>query len=161
VTVSRTAAQNQDPERPKNTVTITYEGANPKADFKLKFVPKPGAMPDKNDKNVGAHTRTVGLLHWTAPDDRFASGGLADEAGRPTTFCAEPMVGVTPGRTYEFSSQSVESPEAYGLPNNELGRKEANLRGTYIRELYGRHYLDARKADNPDGPLAFHTALWE
>jgi hypothetical protein len=92
------------------------------------------------------------------PLDRLSAGGLDRNF---TAFCAEPLVGVTAGNTYRFHVQNPEDPEAYGLPNTEAGREQARVRASYIRELFGRHYLTSLNFDNPDNARAFQVALWE
>lgn len=142
---------------PKYRVIINYQGADPKGEFAFKFV----NTKMKAREPAGNYVRPSGLLRWTVPEDQFAANGLAGQDAAFATFCAEPLVGVVAGRTYQFELQSPDDPAAYGLKNDEAGLKEAKLRADYIRELYGRHYKDARFVSNPDAPLAFQAALWE
>ncbi|HYH67641.1 MAG TPA: hypothetical protein VD866_23290 [Urbifossiella sp.] len=105
-----------------------------------------------------SYTKSVGALRWDVPTDRLTAAGLDRNF---TAFCAEPLVGVTAGNTYRFDVQSPEDPLAYGLPATEAGIAEAKLRGTYIRELFGRHYLTSVNFQSPDNTRAFQAALWE
>ncbi len=105
-----------------------------------------------------SYTKTVGALRWDVPEDRFTGAGFDRTF---TAFCAEPLVGVTAGTTYRFDLQRPEDPAAYGLKDDEAGRTEATLRGKYIRELFGRHYLTSQNFQSPDNARAFQAALWE
>ncbi len=122
-----------------------YAELNPKGSFTFKM-------------DGQSYTKSVGALRWEVPTDRLTGAGL-DRAF--TAFCAEPLVGVTAGNTYRFDVQSPEDPLAYGLPATEAGIAEAKLRGTYIRELFGRHYLTSLNFQTPDNARAFQVALWE
>ena len=134
------AAMAQTPD-----ILATYRGLDPQGRFAFKM-------------NGEAHTKSVGALHWDVPAERLTAGGLDRSF---TAFCAEPLVGVTAGTTYRFDVQSVDDPAAYGLPNTEAGKAEAKLRGTMIRELFGRHYVNSANAQSADAAKAFQVALWE
>jgi len=130
----------QNPE-----VIATYRGLDAKANFSFKMKGESYAKP-------------VGLLNWDVPQEQFGTAGL-DRAFK--AYCAEPLVGVTAGNTYRFDILSPDEPPSYNLPDTEAGRKEAKLRGTYIRELFGRHYLTSLDANTPDAARGFQVALWE
>jgi hypothetical protein len=126
-------------------VVAVYNGLNPTGSFSFKL-------------NGESYTKPVGMLHWNVSPDRLTAAGL-DRAF--TAFCAEPLVGVAAGTTYRFDLQSPDEPAAYGLPVTDEGKAEAKLRGTYIRELFGRHYLTSLNFQSPDNARAFQAALWE
>lgn len=126
-------------------ILATYRGLDPQGRFAFKM-------------GGEAHTKSVGALHWDVPADRFSAGGLDRSF---TAYCAEPLVGVSAGTTYRFDVQSPDDPAAYGLPDTEAGKAEAKLRGTYIRELFGRHYLTSMNFQSPDAARGFQVALWE
>ena len=132
-------------QAPTPDVIATYGGLDPKGSFTFKM-------------KGATHTKPVGLLNWDVPQDQFSTAGL-DRSFK--AFCAEPLVGVTAGNTYSFNLLSPDSTAAYNLPDTEAGRKEANLRGVYIRELFGRSYLSSQNPATPDAARAFQAALWE
>jgi hypothetical protein len=134
-------ARGQNPE-----VVATYLRADPKAPFAFKW------------KEKGDHTRTAALLHWSVPPSEFGTAGL-DRDFR--TFCAEALVGIVAGRTYRFRLEDPATPGGFGLPDTDEGRAQALRRATYVRELFGRYYVEARDPANPESALAFQTALWE
>ncbi|HEX4613593.1 MAG TPA: hypothetical protein VH092_35755 [Urbifossiella sp.] len=133
--------QAQTPE-----VWAHYVELNPKGSFVFKM-------------DGQSYTKSVGALRWDVPLDQPSAGGLDR---RFTAFCAEPLVGVTAGNTYRFNMQMPEDPAAYGLPDTPEGKAEAKLRGTYIRELFGRYYQSSTAANSPaNNTFAFQAALWE
>lgn len=145
-------AQNPAPpgqDTQKVLVTAYYHGLNSRADFPFKW--KDATRDIKN-------TRAVGTLGWTVPMDTFGTAGMGRDY---RTFCAETLVGVSAGKTYRFEITSPDEPAAYGLKNDEAGRAEALFKAAFIRELFGRYYLDAIDPNKPDEARAFQIALWE
>ena len=141
------SAQNPAPAEPVKTpqVIAYYQGLNPRADFAFKW---------KGEAN----TRSVGLLNWSVPGDRVSTGNMGRDF---RTFCAQTLIGVTAGQTYKFEINMPELPSGYGLKDDTEGQKEALYRTAYIRELFGRYYLDAMDPNKPDESRAFQIALWE
>ena len=135
------AALGQNPQ-----VTALYQGANPKQDFSFTW------------KEKGNFTKPAGRLRWEVPASEFSTGGMDRSF---TGFCSEPLVGIIAGNTYRYEVQTPEMPEAFGLPNTEAGQKEAVRRASYVRELFGRHYLSSLNAEDSIAPVAFQAALWE
>lgn len=142
VFVTAVAAYGQNPQ-----FSALYQGADPKGDFSFIWKEKGGNF-----------TRPVGRLRWEVPPSEFSTGGMDRSF---TGFCSEPLVPIVAGNLYRYEVQSPEIPEIYGLPNNDDGVRAASRRAKYVRELFGKHYLNALKADDNVTPLAFQAALWE
>lgn len=144
----------QEPQRPgqepqKPVVTAHYQGLNPRADFSFKW---------KDATHDLRNSRPVGLLNWSVPMESFGTRGMGRDF---KTFCAQTLVGVSAGKTYRFEIMSPDLPAAFDLKDDEAGKKEALFRAAFIRELFGRYYLDAINPNNPDEARAFQIALWE
>jgi hypothetical protein len=139
----------QDPRpielRKAEQVIAYYQGLSPRADFAFKW---------KGEAN----SRSVGLLNWSVPGDRVSTGNMGRDF---RTFCAQTLIGVTAGETYKFEINLPEMTAGYGLKDDEDGKKEALYRTAYIRELFGRYYVDAINPNKPDEGRAFQIALWE
>ncbi|MBY0513430.1 MAG: hypothetical protein K2P78_05910, partial [Gemmataceae bacterium] len=133
----------------KAVVTVYYQGLNPRADFAFKWK---DAQRDVRD------SRAVGVLNWSVPAESVGTRGMGRDF---RTFCAETLVGVAAGKTYRFEIQSPDVPAAFGLKDDAAGQKEALFRAAFIRELFGRYYVDAINPNNPDEARAFQIALWE
>ena len=127
-------------------ITATYQGAGARDTFAFKW------------KEKGQYTKSVGTLHWDVPVSQFGTSGL-DRAF--DTYCAEALVPIHAGKTYRFEVQSPETPEAYGLPDTEAGRKESVRRTSFVRELFGRQFLTTLKVNEQTAAKAFQVALWE
>ncbi|HEY2252608.1 MAG TPA: hypothetical protein VGH74_16155, partial [Planctomycetaceae bacterium] len=130
--VATSAAAAQDPQpidSPAKTVQVIayYQGLTQRADFAFKW------------KGV-ANTRPVGVLAWSVPNERFSTGNMGRDF---YTFCAQTLVGVTGGETYKFDINAPDLPQGYGLKDDAASQQEALYRTAYIRELFGRYYLDA------------------
>lgn len=128
-----------------NEVVAVYEGARPKA----------GSSFQIKDKG---YDRPAGVLHFAVPPTEVGTAGLDREF---RSFCAEPLAAVTAGRTYRFEVRRADDPGGFGLPDTADGRKEADRRAGYVRELFGRHYAAAVRGDDPVPAAAFQVALWE
>ncbi|HJZ53844.1 MAG TPA: hypothetical protein VKE74_02740, partial [Gemmataceae bacterium] len=144
-----TPVAGQDPEPPARQnpqISINYEGLNPRGDFAFKW------------KDKGDHTRPVGVLNWSVPAESVGTRGMGRDF---RTFCAESLVGVSAGDTYRFEITPPEVPAAFGLKDDADGRQIARYKAAFIRELFGRYYLDAIDPNKPDEGRAFQIALWE
>jgi hypothetical protein len=102
-------------------------------------------------------TRPVGGLAWEFPPTTYATVGFDPEL---KTFCMEPLVTVTSGMEYGFRIDTFGTPKDFGLADDEAGRKMAIRRMKFVRELYGRYYIDTVRDPNMSA-AAFQTALWE
>ncbi len=127
-------------------VTAVYGGASNKQMLAFRM------------KGHGEFVKPIGLMNWEVPASEFGTAGLDRQFA---AFCAEPLVGVTAGRVYQFSVHELERPENYGLPNTDEGKAEAVRRAAFSRELFGRYYAEASDANDPEAAAAFQTALWE
>src|SRR5262245_45142651 len=90
VTASLSAA-----EDPLPRVTATYESLQPSESFAF-------TLEDRKAEKKTAHTRSVGVLRWSVPATEFGTSGLGRNF---VSYCAEPLVGVTTGKTYRFDLQ--------------------------------------------------------
>jgi hypothetical protein len=136
-------------------VVATYLKTDPAASFAFKTQPQDRFVDAwKNQK--GQFTRKSGRLEWQVPETEPGTGRMGREF---STYCAEALVGVVPGKTYQFDVQEPNVPEAFGLPDDPAGWAEADRRARFVRELFGRYYPDSLK----DGAAAqsFQIALWE
>lgn len=107
----------------------------------------------------GRYKKPAGQLSFTFPENEFPSEGL-DEAFR--TYCAEPLVPIYAGRDYTFTVEPFGKPSDFDLPDTEEGRATAARRTAFVRELYGRHYVESGTGAESDiGAPAFQIALWE
>ena len=136
--------QNQ-PVGPNPEVIATYKGAQPKQDFAFKIKDK-------------GYVRPAGTLHFVIPATEFGTSGLDRNF---LSYCGEPLKSIVAGRTYRFELQAPETPEAFGLPDTPDGKKEAVRRATYVRELFGQHYYQSLREDDPVSATSFQIALWE
>jgi hypothetical protein len=100
----------------------------------------------------------VGTLKWVVPETEFATGNL-DRSFR--AFSAEAPVGARLGKPYLYEIRPFNhpSPEWFGLKDDAEGKKKAELRAVYVRELYGRYY--AKTLTDRVAARAFQAALWE
>lgn len=105
----------------------------------------------------GPYKKPAGQLSFTFPSEEFPSEGL-DPAFR--TYCAEPLVPIYAGRDYTFTVEPFGKPSDFDLPDTEEGRATAARRAAFVRELYGKHYVEAGTASEIGAP-AFQIALWE
>lgn len=121
---------------------VFYNRLEPKESFKYKW---------KGEEKLC----NVGAFRWEVPESDFATGGLDRNF---TGYCAEILVPMYAGKLYRFQVQSLDDPQAYGLPATPEGATAATRRATLIRELFGRYY-----AKNPpaEDTFAFQVALWE
>ena len=99
----------------------------------------------------------VGRLNWEFPPETFATLGMDPQL---KTFCLEPLIPVVAGNDYAFQTEPFGTPKDFRLKDDEAGRKEADRRTKYVRELYGRHYADLIK-DSAVAAPAFQLALYE
>jgi hypothetical protein len=98
------------------------------------------------------------VLRFAVPPTEASTAGLDREFA---SFCAEPLASVVAGKTYRFEARRPDDPEGFGLPDTADGRKEAERRAGYVRELFGRHYPAAVRGADPVPAAAFQVALWE
>jgi hypothetical protein len=138
------AAGGQDAPRPE--LTVAYLGLSAGADFSFRW------------DGHGAHTRHVGVLNWRVPDAEAGTAGLGREF---RSYCAEALVGVEAGRTYQFEVQPADGPAGFGLADTGEGKAAAGRRAVYLRELFGRWYDPDAWEDDPDAARAFQVAVWE
>lgn len=103
-----------------------------------------------------ADAKPAGLLTWEFPPTGFATVGFESA---PRTYCIEPQVPVVPGTDYPFRIEAYGHPRDFGLKANDDGKKAADRRLKFVRELYGRYYTESVK--DPAAQAAFQTALWE
>ncbi len=143
----RSAAQDEPKPEVAATrqVTIYYQGLSPRGDFAFKW-------KDARD------SRPVGLLNWSVPSELVGTGNMGRDFH---TYCAQTLVGVTAGETYRYEIVDPALPKNYELKDDEAGQKEALYRTAFIRELFGRFYLDSIDPNKPDEARAFQIALWE
>lgn len=134
------AARAQNSDR----VSATYDGLGAKAAFTFKL-------------DGVTYTRPVGRLNWTVAGS-FGTAGLERTF---STFCAEPLVGVTAGGTYPFRVTAPDDPAALRRADPGAAKHEAEVRATYLRELFARYFAEATDPADPDGARAFQVALWE
>lgn len=127
-------------------LSALYQGANPKGDFAFTW------------KDKGTFTKSVGMLRWEVPPSEFNTGGMDRSF---TGYCSEPLVPIIAGNLYRYELQKPDMPSIYGLPETDDGRREATRRAQYVRELFGRYYLNSNRVDNSQSALAFQAALWE
>jgi hypothetical protein len=155
-------------ENKTRTVTANYEGflaedAEDKADpFVFQYadakqwidrVAKLGAVvPNEKPR--------VGTLKWVVPKNVFATGNMDKTF---PAFSAEAPIGAKLGKTYLYEIEPFEKyrPEWFGLTDDAEGKKQAELRGKYIRELYGRFYEATETNTNRLPAPAFQVALWK
>ena len=122
-------------------VVATYLKTDPAASFAFKTQPQDRFVDAwKNQK--GQFTRKSGRLEWQVPETEPGTGRMGREF---STYCAEALVGVVPGKTYQFDVQEPNVPEAFGLPDDPAGWAEADRRARFVRELFGRYYPDSLK----------------
>lgn len=141
-------AQNDDPLAPQTEVSpsvfLRYRELTNRESFNFVLA---------NQK----YTRPVGDLTMEFPLGAVPSSGL-DPVAR--TFCVEPLVPMYAGDVYPFTVDALGKPSAFGLPDNPDGVAAAEKRARYIRELYGRYYVDVATDPKVNAP-AFQAALWE
>ncbi len=100
----------------------------------------------------------TGILNWAVPETEFSTFNL----GRSfIAYNIDAPITANPDKTYHYDVLpfSPPHPEIFGLKDDALGREKADIRGRYIRELYGRHYAEGLTDANAS--RAFQAALWE
>lgn len=139
-------ARTQDAAPP---LMIRYKELTNKEQFKFTM---------KDDKGKPAdYTKNVGAMEHEFPPGTFPTMGLDQDF---KAYCIEPLVPMYAGQTYAYEVQPYGRPSDFGLKVDEEGRKAAEKRTKYVKELYGKFYAEAEK--NPQvGPAAFQAALWE
>jgi hypothetical protein len=115
-----------------------------------------GIPPEKlqlNDK-----PQVIGGLGLVVPENIFSTGRLERSF---TAFSIEAPIQAKLGQSYRYEIQSFDPPhpEVFGLNDDPEGRAKAKIRGMYIRELYGQHYVDT--LTSPLAAQAFQIALWK
>jgi hypothetical protein len=109
------------------------------------------------DRDRGAFAKPIGTLNWDIASKKFVNGGLEPQF---RTYCCEPFVSVTPGKTYQFRFDPIDRPEFFNQPNDEFGQAMTVQRVKYVRELYGKYY-DESVSPKENAAAAFQAALWE
>ena len=92
--------------------------------------------------NGAEQSAPIGRLNWDFPSVTFATVGLDPQL---STFCLEPLVPVVAGNDYAFDLEPFGTTKDFNLKEDEAGKKEAERRAKYVRELYGRAYADLLK----------------
>ncbi|MFO0938795.1 MAG: hypothetical protein U0798_20010 [Gemmataceae bacterium] len=108
-------------------------------------------------QDKGAFAKPIGTLNWDIADKQFVNGGLDPQF---RTYCCEPLISVTPGRTYKFKFDPIDRPEYFNQPDDEDGRLNTIQRTRFIRELYGKYYNES-VSSKENAAAAFQVALWE
>ncbi|HEY1188960.1 MAG TPA: hypothetical protein VGE74_15000 [Gemmata sp.] len=143
----QTRAHGQDP-----ALEVTYSRLEPKEQFKYKY---------KVDGKFQEAVCTAGVFRWEVPSSVFGTSGLDRNF---TGYCAEVLVPIVAGKTYQFRVNNLYATGNYNLAGagkDKIG-DAANRRTRYVQELFGRYFRDpVEKATNPTDAVAFQIALWE
>lgn len=124
-----------------------YRGANPSSDFDFSW-----------KKEDAPRAQLAGRLWWEIPKSEFSTGGMDRLfAGFSSSVTGELVM----GQLYRYQIESPSLPQIYGLPLTDDGVREATRRATYIREMFGRYFMNASRTDDVNVPVAFQAALWE
>ena len=106
----------------------------------------------------GAHQiAAIGLMNWDFPLTTPATVGLNSNLA---SFCLEPLVPIIAGNEYSFQVDTFGKAKDFNLKDDDEGRKDAERRIKFVRELYGRAYADVLSDPHVAAP-AFQLALWE
>lgn len=144
----QTRASGQEP-----ALEVTYTRLEPKEQFKYKYKDKDGKVQEA--------VCTAGVFRWEVPRSAYSTGDLDRNF---TGYCAEVLVPIVAGKTYQYRTNNLYDPANYNLAG---GAKEkvgdaANRRTRLVQELFGRYFRDPTlKATNATDAVAFQIALWE
>jgi hypothetical protein len=140
-TPSGLLAQNLD--RP--IVNLKYKELSQRQEFKF-------LLADK-----GEFSKPVGdMMFQFAPGTAPREGLDADFR----TYCAQPLVPIYANQLYDFAVTRPNEAKYFGLPETDAGRVETERRMFFIRELYGRYFVETMETPTTSSP-AFQVALWE
>ena len=99
----------------------------------------------------------IGLMNWDFPLSTPATVGLNSNLA---SFCLEPLLPINAGNEYSFQVDTFGKAKDFNLKDDDEGRKDAERRTKFVRELYGRCYADVLSDPHVAAP-AFQLALWE